>query len=257
MADATFFIIGLLMKLNRRISNKECPTPKVETRWTFCDSLFDILRFGSVSGGASKSPIVGLLLAAIAWLVMFSPWTAGRVNFWIAMPIATGVLATLALVANRRIMPQLLRFRPLWIPLGVAWSAGLYGLFFLGDRASKAILHFAGSEIADIYSRLPAGYDIPVALLLLLWIGPAEEIFWRGLVQQRLESRLGRYGALAAASLLYAAVHAWSMNLMLVLAALLCGLAWGTLFARWRSLWPCIISHAIWDVTIFVLCPIR
>jgi membrane protease YdiL (CAAX protease family) len=90
-----------------------------------------------------------------------------------------------------------------------------------------------------------------------LWIGPAEEIFWRGLVQQRLETRLGRWGALATASILYAAVHAWSMNLMLVAAALLCGLAWGFLFARTRNLWPCIISHAIWDVAIFVAFPLR
>jgi membrane protease YdiL (CAAX protease family) len=154
-------------------------------------------------------------------------------------------------------MSSFLRFRPLWIPLGLAWAAGLYALFFLGDLASKAIVHFAGPQIADIYSRLPHGYEIPVALLLLLWIGPAEEIFWRGMVQQRLETRLGRWGAMAAASILYAAVHAWSMNLMLVLAALLCGLAWGTLFARTRNLWPCIVSHAIWDVTIFVIFPIR
>jgi membrane protease YdiL (CAAX protease family) len=43
---------------------------------------------------------------------------------------------------------------------------------------------------------------------------------------------------------------------MLFLAALICGLFWGALFKRYRSVWPVLISHALWDVAIFLLFPI-
>jgi len=59
------------------------------------------------------------------------------------------------------------------------------------------------------------------------------------------------------ATLIYTIIHIWAFNLMLLGAALVCGLFWGVMFMRYRSAWPGIISHAIWDVTIFVLLPVR
>ena len=92
---------------------------------------------------------------------------------------------------------------------------------------------------------------------MLLWVGPAEEIFWRGFVQERLCGKYGRAGGYLAASLVYAAIHVFGFNFMLFMASLICGLFWGAMYLRYGSVWPGLISHAVWDVLIFVLIPVQ
>lgn len=58
------------------------------------------------------------------------------------------------------------------------------------------------------------------------------------------------------ATLLYAGVHIITFNFMLVVAALVCGIYWGWIYKKEKSLVPIIISHAIWDFTVFVLFPL-
>lgn len=96
-----------------------------------------------------------------------------------------------------------------------------------------------------------------IALLLAFVIAPAEEIFWRGFLQRRLSHRYGVIFGFILATLGYVLVHVWSFNFMLIAAAAICGGFWGLLFAFTRSLWPAIISHIVWDITIFLLLPIR
>jgi membrane protease YdiL (CAAX protease family) len=96
-----------------------------------------------------------------------------------------------------------------------------------------------------------------IALLLALVIGPAEEIFWRGLMQRKLEGRYGAHAGWILSTMLYAAVHIWALNFMLFMAAVICGIFWGWIYMRYRTLLPGIISHALWDVAIFVLLPVR
>lgn len=43
---------------------------------------------------------------------------------------------------------------------------------------------------------------------------------------------------------------------MLVMAALTAGLFWGWLYWKTDSLVPCILSHAFWTVTVFILWPL-
>ena len=93
-------------------------------------------------------------------------------------------------------------------------------------------------------------------MALLTWIGPAEEVFWRGFVQRRFGLSLGGWRAFWLTTAIYALVHIWSLNLMLMLAATLCGLFWGWMYRRYRNVWPGLISHAIWDCLIFVVIPL-
>lgn len=46
-------------------------------------------------------------------------------------------------------------------------------------------------------------------------------------------------------ALIYSVVHITTGNYMLMLAALICGLYWGWLYQREKSLVPVILSHAI------------
>ena len=47
-----------------------------------------------------------------------------------------------------------------------------------------------------------------------------------------------------------------ALNFMLLVAAAICGLFWGLIYQRERSLVPVIISHSLWDLIIFVLYPL-
>jgi membrane protease YdiL (CAAX protease family) len=93
-------------------------------------------------------------------------------------------------------------------------------------------------------------------LLLLFVIGPAEEIFWRGYVQQRLGKRFSVAGSMIIATAVYTLVHIASFNFMLIMAAMVCGAFWGLMYCWNKNLLPLIISHALWDVSVFILFPI-
>ncbi len=203
-----------------------------------------------------KALAIAYAAALAAWLVMFSPWTAGQVNFWAAMATAAGGLAACGFACNRREARALFGFKTAWILIGIVSAAVLYLVFLVGHFTSTRILGFAAGQVQDIYAL---GQSVsPLAKVgLLLWIAPCEEIFWRGFIQHRLTQRVGRWRGWLLAAGLYALPHLWSLNFMLVMAALLCGLLWGAVTAKYKSLWPAIISHTLWDVTIFVLLPIH
>jgi membrane protease YdiL (CAAX protease family) len=132
----------------------------------------------------------------------------------------------------------------------------LYLFFLVGGFAAK-LFNFADRGVQDIYTirgQAPLGI---IAVAIFFLIGPAEEFFWRGFIQHRLGKRYGDTIGLLAAAFFYAIGHIWSFNFMLILTAGICGLFWGYIFNRYKSLWPVVISHAVWDLTIFVLLPIK
>ena len=195
-------------------------------------------------------------IACAFWLVLFSPWPGRSVPFWATMTAATGVLAGLGLWFSRRTLRPMLAWRRAWLPIAVVGAAGLYLVFWLGRIVSVALFDFAAGQIDSVYALRPTGHTAAIAMLLVLWIPPAEEIFWRGFLQRRLMVVLGPRQGFIAGAILYAAAHVWAWNAMLIVAALICGLVWGWMMLRWRSLWPGILSHAAWDLTIFVLLPL-
>ncbi|OPZ01127.1 MAG: CAAX amino terminal protease self- immunity [Bacteroidetes bacterium ADurb.BinA395] len=95
-----------------------------------------------------------------------------------------------------------------------------------------------------------------LSLLLIFLIGPAEEIFWRGYVQRMLEPKFGSWVALIVTTLIYTLVHIWSFNFMLIMSAMVCGAFWGLLYKYNKNLVTLIVSHAVWDVSVFILFPI-
>ena len=88
-------------------------------------------------------------------------------------------------------------------------------------------------------------------------IGPAEEIFWRGYVQRTLSQKLGANKGFIVATAIYTLVHIGSLNFMLIMAAMVCGIAWGLLYRLMPERFTAItLSHALWDAAVFVIFPI-
>lgn len=196
-----------------------------------------------------------IAVAAGLWFVMFSPWTAPHINFWYAMTTSAVVLTTLATLSCRECVTTL-RFTLGQIAAGVAIAAVLWGVFWVGDKVSQLMFSFARPEVDMIYGMKTGTDPVVVGLLLLLIIGPAEELFWRGFVQRSLSARWGADAAFAVTLVLYTVIHVWAFNVMLLLAALVVGGCWGLLYRlRPQALPALIVSHAVWDVCAFVLFP--
>lgn len=196
--------------------------------------------------------IATLLLAAVFWFITFSlQW----LNFWLSMCIAVTILTAVALrLGGLPFSRRDWTFRA--VCTGIVSAAALYSIFWLGNYLSVLLFHFAKPQIASIYGIRTQGEALVISLILLFITSPGEEIFWRGFVQRRLMQRLGPRSGWLAASVIYAAVHIASGNFMLTMAALTAGLFWGWLYQKENNLVPCIVSHSLWTVTIFVLLPV-
>lgn len=176
-------------------------------------------------------------------------------NFWARLSLAAALLAGIALV--RAPDPtQLFRVRGRDIIIGVASALVLYAIFWLGKQIAPVILPFAPAQISSVYANREQLDLVWIGLLLFFLVGPSEEVFWRGYLQRRLEEHFGAPVALFVATAIYAFVHIWTLNLILILAALVAGLFWGWLYQREQRLMAVMISHALWDVLIFVLFPL-
>ena len=172
------------------------------------------------------------------------------------MTLTAAGLAAIVLVLQHKTVSELFRFKTSYIGIGIISALVLYLVFLVGNAAASKLFSFAQSQINDIYDLRTQSNPLIVGILLLLVIGPGEEIFWRGFIQQKLAHKQGPLKGFLTAALIYAAVHLWAFNLILFITAFICGLFWGFIYMRYRSVWPGIISHALWDVSIFILLPV-
>ena len=203
-----------------------------------------------------KKLIGAIVVAAIFWFIMFSPWTSIHINFWYVMLIAAGVLTTLSFIFGKEWKSQI-SFNFKDVAIGIGSAVLLWGVFYLGNEISGLLFDFARPQVDTVYAMKDGESKLFLSLALLLWIGPAEEIFWRGYVQKTLSnSKYGEIKAFVITTLIYAFVHIWAFNFMLFMAALFCGIFWGFIYMKNKNLLTVLISHAIWDVAVFILFPI-
>ena len=203
-----------------------------------------------------KRLLFTIVLAAVLWSVMFCPWTAPHVNFWLMMTASACTLSILSSIFNPGWW-RTLRFSSSNIILGVLIAVALWGVFWIGDKLSQLMFDFARPQVDTIYDMKDGFSPWLLTALMLFLIGPAEEIFWRGYVQKNLSVRWSANIGFVVTTLIYALVHAGSFNFMLIMAALVAGAAWGWLYRMFPERFTAIIiSHALWDVAVFIWFPI-
>jgi membrane protease YdiL (CAAX protease family) len=140
--------------------------------------------------------------------------------------------------------------------IGLLSALLLYAVFAGGNVLSRLVFPFAETGIARVYGFKTGASVMRIALLMILVIGPGEELFWRGVLQRLWMKRFGPIPGYLAATLLYSLVHLASGNVMLVLAAGHCALFWGYLYLRYRSVLLIAVSHTVWDLMIFLIWPL-
>ena len=67
----------------------------------------------------------GIAIAAVLWLVMFSPWTSPGLNFWYAMSASAAVLIAVSTLFRRGWTDDF-RPTPLRVAVGIAIAAVLW-----------------------------------------------------------------------------------------------------------------------------------
>jgi uncharacterized protein len=202
---------------------------------------------GEIAPGALA---IGLVAAQAAFGATFR---GPRERFWTRMTytgLGLGALGLASSAPSRR-----LRIGPREVALGLASAGTLYLTFKAGDLFARRFVPGGDAQIRDIYTLRTLRPKEEIATRLATIIGPAEEVFWRGLVQAALMQRYGRWTGAAMAAMAYGGVHVITGNFTLFGAAGIAGAHWCTLYAAGMPLGALVVSHVAWDVWIFLVQP--
>lgn len=198
-----------------------------------------------------------LLLLSLAAVGFAWTFACPHGNFWIKITTTVCVLCAGSFYAAGFPIRRVQRLYRETV-IGVVAAVVLYGIFWLGDFVAASLFGFAPKQVEAIYAIKQLGHPWLVAAVLLLVTSPGEELFWRGYVLREAMKRWGEWRGFLVGAGIYGAVHIPSCNLMLVMAALVAGIFWCALY-QWRKgdLIACIVSHALWTVSVFLVFPIR
>ncbi len=190
---------------------------------------------------------------ALAYGLFTLTFRGPRTRFWQRMTRTGLTLGSIALAAEPKLRRPRVKWSDLFIGLG---SAGiLYVIFQIGDRLARLILPGGASQIESIYGLRRLRPKAELAARLMFVIGPAEELFWRGLVQKRLIQTYGMIPGAVLGTMFYGGAHLVTGNLTLIGAASVAGAFWGALAALGVPPSALIVSHMTWDVIIFLIAP--
>lgn len=189
----------------------------------------------------------------VLWFVVFG-WKP--LAFWYLMVPSMAVLLGLAWYLRGPIFrhERFTRNDLIW---GVGSAVVLYGVFVVGNALAPIFIPGAHHDVGNVYG-IKAGFSpVLVGLVLVFIFGPAESLFWQGVVQTVWMRRFGASVGWLLTSAFYASIHGFSRNPMLVLAALVAGLMWGLMYRLRPRIWAVVISHGLWDLAVLVLFPIH
>jgi len=199
------------------------------------------------------------LFAVCLFTLMFFFKKAGNFDFWYWMSSNLLILLTLTFIADNSNATEIRKDFSV-MPyrkaiMGILFAGILFIIFYLGNFLIRQLVEGAAEGIQNVYSFKQQASPLRIGILMLLIIGPGEELFWRGYLQRRLSMRFGKATGFLLATMLYTAVHIATGNIVLVLAALICGLFWGWLYMKYQSMIINVVSHTVWDVGVFLLLP--
>jgi membrane protease YdiL (CAAX protease family) len=207
------------------------------------------------------SPRLDLPIAVACWLLGFAGVrvTGSWTPLAILAALAAGRLA-LGDPGTRRLLRPSVGSLMLGLLGGVAMIGATHGLY----RAIVPLFPDLPGATRELYGLLNAGgYGRPALGALVALLSLCEELVWRGRPLSQPEAESGaraidrRAGVrVAAVALLYGVASLASGSLLLGLVATCCGLAWGLLRVAGRSLWPAVLSHAVWDLAVLVVWPL-
>ena len=204
----------------------------------------------------------GILFLAIILFILLFLLSGDKINFWHFLSVNNVILCSLVFFFDRKYLSSIKEDVSdniiQKILIGTGSAVVLYVIFYIGNFLSPYIIPGAGEQISTIYDFKRDQSHLMIILLVVFITGPGEEIFWRGFVQRHFYGYFQKNGLILGyvlATAIYGAVHVTSFNIMLVLAALVCGGFWGLLYLWKKSIIINIISHTVWVLLAFIFFP--
>jgi len=198
-------------------------------------------------------------LAAVLFIALFRFRRLGPLDFWTWLAMNITLVVALSFASDRgygrRLKEDIGTGFLRKVGIGVVSAMALYAVFAAGRAAALELFPFAAADIGNVYALRSGVPLLRVVLLIVFLIGPGEELFWRGFFQENAGAGTGGRAGFILTSLLYTSVHLASGNIMLILAAAVCGVFWGWLYLRFRSPLLNVVSHTVWDLLVFVILP--
>lgn len=182
----------------------------------------------------------GFVVQTIAWRLV----AKGRFSLWNLMIPVLAVFGAIAAVTR----PPVASGR---VSAVTAASVGLAA----GLALYAATLAFVSVAVRwePFRSHVARGYakarDVSPALAFLLGVViavPAEEMFWRGLAQPRLQAAMPALSGPGLAWLCYVAANAASGSFVFFAGAAVGGAVWASLALWTRGLLASVLCHAVW-----------
>ena len=194
--------------------------------------------------------IVAGVLAEIAgwWLV-----STRRVDIWKLMPVVLGAMGVAAAVVR----PPIAAAATTTIAALIAGlGAGL--ALYLATRAFVwAASHWRPFR-RDVFETYGQAGEVTLAATLVLSLVimvPAEELFWRGLLQARLDKAMAPLAAALITWGVYIGVNLASRSLPIVAAAIVGGALWAGLAWWTGGVLASLSSHILWTGLMLALPP--
>jgi membrane protease YdiL (CAAX protease family) len=196
----------------------------------------------------------GLLVVAASLAVLF------------IVPQAYFIAATYAATTCMIVVTYLLtRYRGLFRPgaatvaFGLVTAVALYLIFYLGNLGVNALHPFGMSTSNEnsIYSLIASPSNPLYSQVAVLGFDAVGyESFFRGVLQTRLEPRMG-IGSVFLVALIDALLHVITLNPLWVVTTFIADSVWGLTYYYSKDLTSSMTSHFVWDLVIFVLLPIK
>lgn len=124
--------------------------------------------------------------------------------------------------------------------------------------ASGFVLGFIEYEVltpAPLIPRFDLLMVIYASIILIIGTGLAEELLFRGVLQQNMEKMLGPLFAILLTSLLFTSLHIGWQSILDLLFVFGVSLFYGYAFYKTRCLWGVTLSHGINNTMLFVVMP--
>ena len=131
------------------------------------------------------------------------------------------------------------------------------GGWILTGIVTAILVRFFPVEVPEWFRRMVTAENLEdlAAFLLLTWIliGPCEELFFRGALQNALTRWGGAAPGILMAGLFFGAAHFDATLWVRSVGAFIIGIVYGVTYHRRRSLVPCIVAHSLNDTISFAL----
>lgn len=193
--------------------------------------------------------VLGALAETIGWRVV----AARRALVWRLMPAVLLAMGVAAVLVHR---PFVATRAGNGAALVVGIGSGL--ALYVATRLFVAVAGRWEPFRRDVVERYRDAADVPLreslALSILIMV-PAEELFWRGLFQARLDQSLVAVAAGAWTWLAYVGANLASGSLPIVAGAVVGGALWTGLAVWSGGVLASLVSHMLWTGLMLALPP--